>query len=461
VSLPAPAAGRQGLVSFRLLGFPVSIHASFLIVVGLFGLSAGGGVSFALVWLAVATVSVIVHELGHALVAAPAGGEPEISLYGMAGLTRWKPGLASRARRVAVSLAGPGVGLAFGLVIGLVGHAVHPARGTLPDNAFGAAVFVNVVWGLFNLLPILPLDGGQVALALMPGRDDRARLARVAYLSIGAAAVVAALAILVLRQPVAGAFVIYIAAGNVQTLRALRHAGTGGPFAARLNAAERAIAAGDAEQALRALPEPAGTPPQWAAAVALLRAMALLRLDRAREAQDTLLTGLPEGTRIDPTFEATVLLANGQDRLARERLATSLRLDPPEWAVRELTALLARRGEDVDAWLGDVSPEAAVGALSALYQAGRYADAARWGDRALAGVAGGPEVAYDTARAHTRSGDAGRALRALDHAALLGWADLARVEDDPRFAPVRDLPGYEAVARRIHDNGLGAPRPHA
>jgi Zn-dependent protease len=457
VALPAPAAGSRGLLSFRLLGFPVDVHASFLVVVALFGLSAGGGPSFALVWLVVATVSVIAHELGHALVAAPVGGEPRIDLYGLAGLTTWRPGRASRARRVAVSLAGPAAGMAFGIAVLFAYRAVHPEPGTLLDNGFRAAVFVNVFWGLLNLLPILPLDGGQVVLALMPG-DDRVRLRRTAYLSAGAAAVVAVLAFAA-GQPIAAVIVLYIAMGNVQTIRSLRSAQRD-PFGDRLNAAEAAIADGRPEDALRDLPERGHAPAGWGPAVALLRAMALLRLDRPRDAQDVLLEGLPEGTRIDPTFEAAVLLANGQDRLARERLDMSLKARPPLWAVRELVALLARRGEDFDALLGHLTGEGAAGMLYGLYGAGRYADAARWGARAIE-TGGDPDVAYTTARARARSGDASGALDALDVAARLGFDRADEVRRDAALAPVRDLPGFAEVLQLIADNaGLGASAPH-
>jgi Zn-dependent protease len=458
VALPAPAAGRQGLVSFRLLGFPVSIHTSFLVVVGFFGFTAGGGVEFGLVWLVVATVSVLAHELGHALVAAPAHGQPRIDLYGMAGLTTWQPGRASRARRVAVSVAGPGAGVALGVGILVLWRAVSPPVGSLVDNAFNAAVFVNLFWGLLNLLPILPLDGGQVARAIMPGRDEAERLRRTAYLSLGTAAAVVALAVAA-QQIVAAVLLVYIAMGNVQTLRALKQAKQGDPFRARLDAANEAIRAGRPEDALRALPDPPAVPPRWAEDVALYRAMALLRLDRAREAQEALVEEMPDGTRADPVIAGAVLLANGQERLASESLDHALRTDPRHWAVRELVALLIRRGDDVDAVLKDVTPEGAVGAMTALYAAGRFAESAKWGERAVAGGTG-PLVAYEAARAWARAGEPDRALRLLDDAAMLGFADVARVGADPDLANARALPGYEPVVRRIRDNGLGVPGPH-
>jgi Zn-dependent protease len=439
-------------VSFSLFGFPVSIHASFLVVVLFLGYSARTGVSGALVWLVVVTVSVIAHELGHAALAAPVGGEPRIDLYGMAGLTRWNPARAGRGRQVAVSVAGPAFGLALGIAMVFLRVALDPAPGTLAATALDDAVFANVGWGLLNLLPMLPLDGGNVVRSLMPG-DDLTRLRRASYLSLGTAAVLV-LFLMSRRAPFLAIFVVFLAAGNVQNLGALRRVTKGDPYADRLRGAEAAIESGDGERALALLPEPEHAPAAYVAHVTVLRAMALLRAGRAREAQETLLD-LPAGGRVDPTFGAAVLLANGQERLAREHLAHSLPA-APGWAVRELAALLVRRGEPLD--LDGVSPAGMGGVATALFRAERFAEAAEWGERALRAGVGDPAVAYNVACAWSRAGDPDRALRALDEAAQYGWADLARADNDPDLATARTGAAYVAVRQRIAANGgLGQP----
>ena len=43
----------------------------------------------------------------------------------------------------------------------------------LVDVIVGASIWVNLYWGFVNLLPILPLDGGNVVRSLLPGDDDR------------------------------------------------------------------------------------------------------------------------------------------------------------------------------------------------------------------------------------------------------------------------------------------------
>jgi Zn-dependent protease len=350
MTIPVPAGDRPGLVSFRVLGFPVTIHLSFVLVVLVLGYSAESGIPGAVVWLGVVTVSVIAHELGHAAVAAPAGGHPAIDLYGMAGLTRWDASRAGRGRQIAVSLAGPGAGLAFGVLVILARTAIDPTPGTLLQEALDGAVFANVAWGVLNLLPMLPLDGGHVVRALLPG-DDVARARRAAWVSLVVAAAVA-VAAMSYGAPIAAALVVFFAAGNVQTLQALHRAKHGPPpdrVAEAFAEAERAIVEGYPEAALQLLPPVDRVPYHHLVTATHLRAMALLRAGRARDAQDTML-GLPPHITVDRTFAATVLLANGQERLAREQLAMSLP-DAPDWAVRELVALLRARGEDPDAVL--------------------------------------------------------------------------------------------------------------
>ena len=447
MAMPLPGDAARGLLSFRLFGVPVSIHASFLLISFAFGWT--GSVDRALVWMVVVTISVLAHELGHALVAIGARGEPRIDLFAIAGLTRWNAAHAGRGRRIAVSLAGVGAGVLFGAVLWVVRDAVDPAPLSLLEDALDAAVYANLSWGLLNLLPMLPLDGGQVVRALMPGRDELSRDARTAVFSLGVAVAVG-VAAFVWVHPIAAAFVLFFAVGNVQTLLAVRRLRGGGPVSR--DAVERADLAlhenrpDEALALLAHLDHPVAK---------VLTATALLRLGNAREAQHLLLD-LPDEVRLDPTFEAAVLLANGQERLARERLGVSLREDPPAWAMRELATVLRRRGADLDVVLADVRGQGAVGVANALFHDGAYAQSAQWGERALGSGVDDPFVAFNVACAWARAGDPDRALRALDHAILLGFADARLADTDEDLATLRAHPGWAAVRGRLGD----AEAPH-
>ncbi len=90
------------------------------------------------------------HEMGHLLVGAALGGRPRwlsLSAVGLELKLEYPAGL-SYGREIAVALAGPVVNLAMGLICARVGNYL------LAGVSFGL--------GLFNLLPILPLDGGRI-----------------------------------------------------------------------------------------------------------------------------------------------------------------------------------------------------------------------------------------------------------------------------------------------------------
>jgi Zn-dependent protease len=151
---------------FRLLGFPVSIDSSFWIlaaVVVLFGLRSAG-LSYALSFVAVAFVSILVHELGHALVSRRFGlGPVEIELHSLGGLAR-RARAGKPWQALLITLAGPGAGLLFGvLALGAAGLGLQGFAAVI----VGQLVFVNVVWSLFNLVPLWPLDGGKALYSIL------------------------------------------------------------------------------------------------------------------------------------------------------------------------------------------------------------------------------------------------------------------------------------------------------
>jgi Zn-dependent protease len=157
---PPPAPGLGGLTwRFRLGPFPVAVDPSFWLL-GLMALSFGS-LAAGLMLIAVMFASVLVHELGHALMAHRYGSPASIRLYALGGLTFHQP-LPRRTQRIAVSLAGPFAGFALGLVA-LAAYLVLPAqRPPLLGTFLSQMLWVNFGWGAINLLPVPPLDGGNV-----------------------------------------------------------------------------------------------------------------------------------------------------------------------------------------------------------------------------------------------------------------------------------------------------------
>ena len=128
-------------------------------------------------WLAGAlAVLTLTHELGHAATARAFGADAEISLDLMAGYTSFVPTRPMSIReRTAVILAGPMAEIVPGLVaLILLGANPLSYESVTATDARWAIWWAGPVLGLFNLVPLLPLDGGMVvATALdrfVPGR---------------------------------------------------------------------------------------------------------------------------------------------------------------------------------------------------------------------------------------------------------------------------------------------------
>ena len=147
----------------RVLGFPVEVGYTAVLVFLWIAWSMGHGqIANAVALSLIMFGSILVHELGHAVIGRRLGLQPRrIVLHGFGGLCQY--GVSPNARQgVLSSAAGPGAGLLLGVVSWLVLHFAGPM---LPSQAVWALdwlVWVNVFWSLFNLLPMYPLDGGHV-----------------------------------------------------------------------------------------------------------------------------------------------------------------------------------------------------------------------------------------------------------------------------------------------------------
>jgi Zn-dependent protease len=158
---------------FRLLGFPVRVHPWFWIATVLLNgdplLKLGP--QYLLLWIVVVFVSILVHELGHAVAYRWYGADADIVLYAFGGLAISTHVIHGRWRRILVSLAGPVAGFILcGVVYGTNqafawGQSADNRRPNGPEVWFlyRQLVWVNLIWGLLNLLPVFPLDGGQVS----------------------------------------------------------------------------------------------------------------------------------------------------------------------------------------------------------------------------------------------------------------------------------------------------------
>lgn len=152
-------------VRFPLFGIPVRISPVFWVV----ALFLGGNQrpEMAAVWVGAVLVSILVHELGHAVLQQFFGGRSEIVLYAFGGYASAVGVRESWWRQILIALAGPAAGFVLaGVVYGAV------LQFGLPDAMLARVLiddllWINIAWGVLNLAPIWPLDGGHVARELL------------------------------------------------------------------------------------------------------------------------------------------------------------------------------------------------------------------------------------------------------------------------------------------------------
>lgn len=141
---------------FKIFDTPVAIGFDFFLMAFFLG-AIWQPVEDLPIWIAVVTGSVLLHELGHAAVFDAFGAQPRITLYGGGGMTIGRQ-LPPR-QHIAVSAAGPGVGFLLG---GIVFIAVL-ARPALIDQVLVIdLLWVNLVWGVMNLIPFPGVDGSAI-----------------------------------------------------------------------------------------------------------------------------------------------------------------------------------------------------------------------------------------------------------------------------------------------------------
>ena len=239
-----------GGLQFHLGKIPVRIQATFFVMAAVLGLNGTNLISDAS-WIVVVLVSVLIHELGHAGVGMLFGLEPRIDLHAMGGTTSWANHLPlSHGKRIAISLAGPFAGFAFGafaFTLAMLGAFPHNEMG---EMVHAQLLYVNIGWGAVNLLPMLPLDGGnvmtQVLHIMTGGRGERP--ARI--VSIAIAVLLIPLAIR-LSWGLWGMLLIFsFLASNWRGLQELTAREHDAPMRASLEKAQAALDAKDAARVL-------------------------------------------------------------------------------------------------------------------------------------------------------------------------------------------------------------------
>jgi Zn-dependent protease len=360
---------------FRLLGFDVHVRTGFVVFLALivflyqdeFGLWLAGGIA----------VFTLIHELGHALAARSAGARAEISLDFLAGYTSFRPDPGrpiSPGRQVMISGAGPAVHIALSCAV-LVAMGVNPLSldSAGQSDAAAALWWAGPAIGVMNLIPVLPLDGGHIALTGVESVAGDRGLRYMTIASIVATAGGAALMFLTGR----GGFGIFIAFLLISQFQILQSSGSKrGPSHPTNRAADaetlawqtgrpgilepgqrmspwyeahRAILAGDYQRAAKPIVDDLAspTPGRWApprgASAQQLRAI-------VDQLPDDLPTANPQSSRA----AVDIMLAIGEYRRGGDLAAAAFGRHRTSWLALSVARAAAATGDvsNAVAWLG-------------------------------------------------------------------------------------------------------------
>lgn len=149
---------------------PIIIHPAFWIFALIIGfLNAGGDLIATLIWVGIIFVSVLFHEFGHALTALTFGRKPRIELVALGGLTYHDGSQLKFWKQFIIVLNGP----LFGFLLVVFATILLSIPGLLQNHNAIAVVrlfqIVNLFWTVVNLLPVMPLDGGQLLRIVLEG----------------------------------------------------------------------------------------------------------------------------------------------------------------------------------------------------------------------------------------------------------------------------------------------------
>ena len=258
-------------LQFRLLGFPVRIAWGFWALAAVLGfeyvsyvdrvydrldLSTPGTLPLLIIHALALCLSILIHELGHTFLFRYHGMDSRIVLYHFGGLaipgsfTDWNAARRRTTNRpqdlIAISAAGPILQFLVGLAAWSAVTMLHvqlnltaqiedfidlplpeglaPSKSAILQVFFDTFVSTSVLWSLLNLLPILPLDGGQIAREVLRMRGVQNPVNRTALISMIVAGVLMLITFQTDRSG-SGLMCLFLLGSNFQLYQSTRYGG--------------------------------------------------------------------------------------------------------------------------------------------------------------------------------------------------------------------------------------------
>ena len=441
----------------KLLGIPTRIEGSFFVLSFFLGASRGRNLPLLLEWMLVVFVSVLLHELGHALVARKFGLSPSIKLYSMGGLTSWDSEVTlTPLKHLLISLAGPAAGFLLGCIVFVAGPAV---LGSSPSQllavAYSDLLWVNLGWGIFNLLPMLPLDGGQVLVTLEEWISKRkSRLvSHIISLMVALGITYLALSLRSMWIAILGGWFVYTNGGAlVQKLQTFRDQ----KIRPLLDQARDALSKSEFDKALvltRQAQKEARTPSVRIEAAQLL-IFILIHQRQFKEAEEELI-------KFNGVFGEDSYL-KGLFYFQKEEMATAiphLRLAFDRSPTEQLGMILYQALIDEKSWvealelcghpvLSDVSWKLYVNLLNEAFASSEFRVAAQAGSLAFEKQPD-PNVAYNIACSLARDSEITKACEWLERAIDSGFNNKDLMATDSDLESLRPSPEFAAIMAKM------------
>ena len=221
------------MIRFRLFGFPVTVepwHWAILAFCGdALGIKESEDLLPVLLFMAAGVVSILIHEIGHALTMRLFGGRHiSIVLHGWGGQAASQGASFSRGQHILISLAGPLLQLACGLVvlIAVIMSAATSSGSTVLEASpvyelLSSFIEVSLFWAVLNLIPVYPMDGGQILRGILGPR----RIQLTFQISIIVAIFVGVLGLIYLGRFLLPIFMVFFAVENYKALKRTRAPG--------------------------------------------------------------------------------------------------------------------------------------------------------------------------------------------------------------------------------------------
>lgn len=433
---------------FSIAGIPVRVEPVFFVISTLWGLTyLQIGLEVVGVWVLASFVSILVHELGHGVALKVLGEPSAIVLHGFGGVTvsNRREGL-SKARSVFVSVAGSLTAMVVLWLPARTYIGMASASGSLydlPEMLFYGVQFIafqNLWWSVLNLLPIRPLDGGNVTAELFG-------IHRARHISIGAAVLVAVGALFT-SSSYAAFFLLFLAYNNWQEIRAERDGGRADVFAVE------APAVAPKRANLRSVPAigPGAVPSPPDPALVQQMAWKALR-DGDTAVGRRLVVSL--GPAADAYLRATVSLIEGDSQALAlfETAYLAAPGGPPNLVATETLARAGVAGALAHRLLDRPDGRGRDGAISLqthLHYAGHFAQAAEVGEAVYAADPASPaQTAFEVACSWSQAGAVSEAVEWLGRAADAGFRAASVVDGEPDLALVRQDPRWPSLRVRL------------